>query len=93
MVFINLLRVVHAAVEAGRVILCESHEALEEQEDVADCTEDGVGGFKVRARVGKFGVEDGGEAGVEGDDGESVDYEVDCCSLAFLVGGVGWLED
>jgi hypothetical protein len=80
MVFIYLLCVVHTAVETGSVVLRKSHEALQEQEDVADCAEYGVGGFKVRTGVGKLGIEDDGEAGIEGDGREGIYCEVDSSS-------------
>lgn len=93
MVLVDTLCVVDAAEHVGGVILRDSHDGLQEEEDVGDETQDCVGRFEVGAAVGDFVVFDYDQGSEEGEDGGYVEGGVDVGALFLLLGGVGWLEE
>lgn len=93
MILVNTLRVIHAPEHTRDVILCDAHDGLQEEENVGDQAEDGVGGFEVCAAVGDFVVFDDDEGGEEGEDGGHVEGGVDVGALSLLLGGMGWLKE
>ena len=62
-VFVYSLRVIHASIKAGGVILRYSHHSLNSEDDVGDESKDAVWGGEVGAGVGEFVVLDYYECG------------------------------
>lgn len=93
MIFPHTLRIVHAAIHSGSVVLREAHESLQEYEDVENEAENGVRRLEVGVAGAALVNLDNDEAGEEGGDAEEVEEEVGGCAGTFLAGGVGWLKD
>ena len=63
MVFVYGLRIIHAPIEAGGIILRYSHHSLDSEDDVGYEAKDAVWGGEVSASVGEFVVLDYYECG------------------------------
>lgn len=92
-VLVQLLRVVHAAVQLRHEVLRDAHKGLDAGEDVRDQAEDGVRRLEVRAVVRDLVVLDHHEAGDGGQQRDVVEGRVRVGAFFLLLGGVGWLED
>lgn len=93
MVLVDALGIFRATEETGSVILSDTHNGLEEEEDVGDETQDGVRGFEVCAVVGDLVVFDDDEGGDESENGGQIEHGMDVGALLLLLGGVGGLEE
>lgn len=93
MILPHRLRVVHAPIYSREVVLRDSNYCLDEENDVGDEAQDGMGTFEVCAIVGDFVVFDDDEAREEAKDGGAVEYGVYVRALLLLFRGVGGLED
>ena len=62
-VFVYGLRIIHASIEAGGIILRNSHHSLNSEDDVGYESKDAVWGGEVGASVGEFVVLDYYEGG------------------------------
>jgi hypothetical protein len=92
-VLVDFLRIVHAAVNLWHVVLCESHEGLDVDENIKGEAEAGVRGFKVLVARAGFVHLDDDEARSQGRCAKDVEEEVSQCASAFLGGGMCGLED
>jgi len=92
-VFVQLLRIVDASVKSGQEVLRDTHKRLNDDQDVGDQAEDGVGRLEVSAVVRDLVVLDDDEAGDRGEKGDVVERGVGVGAFALLLGGVGGLED
>ena len=72
MVLVQLLRILHPAVQRRHKVLSDPDDGLDEDEDVCDEPEDGVRGHEVRAAVADLVVLDYDEAGESGEEGDVV---------------------
>lgn len=73
MVFVDGLCVVHAAVEAGEVVLGYTYERLHDKQGVGDKSHDGVRRDEMPvAAIGDFVVLDDHQAGEQGEDAGEV---------------------
>jgi hypothetical protein len=71
-VLVQLLRILHTAVQRRHEVLSNPDDGLDEDEDVGDEPEDGVRGHEVRAAVADLVVLDYDEAGESGEEGDVV---------------------
>jgi hypothetical protein len=92
-VLVQLLRILHSAVQRGHKVLSDSDDRLDEDQDVGDEPEDGVRGDEVGAAVADLVVFDYDEAGEGGEEGDVVEGGVRVGAFLLLFGGVGWLDD
>jgi len=93
MILPHRLRVIHAPIYSREVVLRDSNYCLDEENDVGDQAQDGMGTFEVCAIVGDFVVFDDDEAREEAKHGGAVQYGVYVRALLLLFWGVGGLED
>ena len=66
MVFVDGLGIVHTSIDAWGIVLCDSHDSLNSEEDVCDKTKDAMWRGEVGASMSKFVVLDYYERGKEG---------------------------
>jgi hypothetical protein len=92
-VLVQFLRIVDSAVQRGYKVLRDSDDRLDEDEDIGDQPEDGVGGHEVRAVVADLVVLDHDEAGEGGEQRDVVEGGVRVGAFFLLLGCVGWLDD
>jgi hypothetical protein len=92
-VLVQLLRILHPAVQRGHKVLRDADDRLDEDQDVGDEAEDGVRRDKVRAAVADLVVFDHDEAGEGGEEGDVVEGGVRVGALFLLRGCVGRLDD
>lgn len=92
-VLVDFLGVVDATEQGRDVVLGDSDDGLEEEEDVGDEAKDGVRGLEVVAAVGDFVVFDHDEGGDEGEDRGQVEDGVEVGALFLLLGRVGRLQE
>ena len=69
MILVDTLRSLRAPEYTRGIVLGDADDRLQEEEDVGDEAEDGVGGFEMCAGVGDLVVFDDDEGGKEGEDG------------------------
>lgn len=93
MVLIHRLCIIDTAEQGGKVVLRDTDQGLDDEEDVGDEPEDGVRRAEVLAAVGNFVVFDYDEAGDEGQNADAVEDGVDGGALGLLGGGVRGLQD
>jgi hypothetical protein len=92
-VLVQLLRILHPAVQRGHKVLRDADDRLDEDQDVGDEAEDGVRRDKVRAAVADLVVFDHDQAGEGGEERDVVEGGVRVGALFLLRGCVGWLDD
>lgn len=93
MVLVDALRVVYAAVQARGVVLRESDDGLDVDEDVEGKAQDGVRGLEVFVAGPRFVQFDDDETSGQGGGAKDVEEEVSECAGALLLGGMGRLKD
>ena len=93
MVLVQLLRILHTTIQRGHKVLRDSHDRLDEDQDVGDESEDSVWGDEVGAAVADLVVFDHDQAGESGEQGDVVEGGVRVGALFLLGGCVGWLDD
>lgn len=93
MVFPDGLRIVNPAVQVREVVLRDTDNGLDSEDDVGDQPEDGVGGLEMRASVADLVVLDYDQAGKEGQDRSAIKDGVNVGASTFLLRCVGRLED
>lgn len=92
-IFVNLLCAVDTAPEAGGEVLREANNGLDDDQDVSDDAENGMGGLKmVEAAAGLVDLNDN-QASDEGDDAQLVEAKVDVGTMALLLSRVRGLQD
>jgi hypothetical protein len=92
-VLVQLLRILHPAVQRGHKVLSNADDRLDQDQDVGDEAEDGVRRDKVRAAVADLVVFDHDQAGEGGEERDVVEGGVRVGALFLLRGCVGWLDD
>ncbi len=92
MIFVDRLGIVDAAEYAWDVVLRNSNESLDDEEDVNYQTDDVVGGAKVGTVVGKFVVLNNDKPANESQDADPVQDSMEVGTFLFLFRGVSGLK-
>jgi hypothetical protein len=92
-VLVQLLRILHTAVQRGHKVLGNPDDSLYEDQDIGYETEDSVRRDEVRAAVADLVVFNYDQAGEGGEQGDVVEGGVRVGALFLLGGCVGWLDD
>lgn len=92
-VFIDALRLIHSAIQAWSVVLCEPNDGLDVHQDVESETEDRVRRLEVLVSGASLVHLDDNQTSSQGGGAEDMKEEVYECAGALLFGCVGWLQD